>query len=76
MQGLRKWGAVTILGAMLAGLGTFLLDHFLTDYPNLKAQVKILETQNNSKIDILNDIREDIKEIRQGQIEIYKILAD
>ena len=76
MQGLRKWGAVTILGAMLAGLGTFLLDHFLTDYPNLKAQVRVLEIQSEDKLEILSDMREDIKEIRQGQIEIYKILAD
>jgi hypothetical protein len=76
MQGLRKWGAVTILGAMLAGLGTFLLDHFLTDYPNLKAQVRVLEIQSEDKLEILSDMREDIKEIRQGQIEIYKILVD
>jgi hypothetical protein len=61
---------------MLAGLGTFLLDHFLTDYPNLKAQVRVLEIQSEDKLEILSDMREDIKEIRQGQIEIYKILVD
>lgn len=76
MQRIRKIGAVTILSAMLTGLGTFLFDHFVTDYPNLKAQVKVLEQKSKSEIEILNKVQEDIREIRRYQIDIYKILVE
>jgi hypothetical protein len=71
----KQLGAIGILFTMLSGLISFVFNHFFIDYPSLKAAVNVIDVKQEKEIQLLDEIRMDIRQIRDQQNTVLKILA-
>lgn len=75
-MGRAKWlGAFSILLTMFTGIISFVFNHFFIDYPNLKAEVNLIDVKQETEIKLLDEIRQDIRLIRDHQNTMLRMMS-
>lgn len=65
-----------ILGTVATGLLTFFYNFFGDVFPKTQRRLDHLEVTLQNQVEISQDIRKDLREIKKGQNEIYRILIE
>ena len=66
--------AVGLTGALLSGAGTYLYSFFTNAYPAIEKKVVVLETRSEIIQESQKEIKNELRQLRVGQKEIYYLI--
>jgi predicted negative regulator of RcsB-dependent stress response len=69
------WFGRTFVAIVLGGILTFLGTFFFTEWPNLKAQVTVMDAGQRMFKEDIAEIKADVKEVKSGQENLMRFLV-